>query len=188
MWKRHRITPRMILSDSNDFREKRLKKTDMQLWILFPLAITLHNLEEAIWLPGWSQHARRFQRPVQTGEFRFAVSIITLMAYLSYFLALKFPETWFWNHLFHGFLGVMIVNTFVPHLASTILLRRYSPGLASGLLLLTPINSIILTQSILSGRITLPNLLWSVLAVGLMLISLIPLLFKLGRSISKQVE
>jgi len=160
----------------------------MHLWILFPLAITLHNLEEAIWLPGWSQHARRFHSPVQTGEFRFAVTVITLLAYLSTFLALKFPETSIWNHFFHGFLGAMIVNTFVPHLASTIFLRRYSPGLASGLLLLTPISSIILNQSIMSGRVTLPNLLLSVFAVGLMLISLIPLLFKLGRSISKQVE
>lgn len=160
----------------------------MHLWILFPLAITLHNLEEAIWLPGWSHHAGRFHRPVQTGEFRFAVAMITLLAYLSFFLVVKFPEAWVWNHLFHGFLGAMIVNTFVPHLASTILLRRYSPGLASGLLLLTPINSIILAQSIMSGRVTLPNLLWSVFAVGLMLVSLIPLLFKIGSSISKQVK
>jgi hypothetical protein len=26
------------------------------LW-MFPVAVTLHNLEEAVWLPAWSQHA-----------------------------------------------------------------------------------------------------------------------------------
>jgi hypothetical protein len=39
---------------------------------LFPLVVTLHNTEEAIWLPAWSQHAGTWHVPVGPGEFRFA--------------------------------------------------------------------------------------------------------------------
>ena len=31
---------------------------------LFALVVTLHNLEEAIWLPDWSQTAGRWHSPV----------------------------------------------------------------------------------------------------------------------------
>ena len=31
----------------------------------FPMAITLHNLEEALWLPQRSDHAKPFHKPVE---------------------------------------------------------------------------------------------------------------------------
>ena len=34
------------------------------LVVLFCFAITLHNLEEAIWLPKWSQQPSKFQKAV----------------------------------------------------------------------------------------------------------------------------
>jgi len=39
--------------------------------IFFCFAITLHNLEEAVWLPQWSQIGSSFQKPVTPGEFHF---------------------------------------------------------------------------------------------------------------------
>ena len=54
--------------------------------LFFCLAITLHNLEEALWLPQWSQIGSAFQRPVSSNEFHFAVLIITALAYLISFL------------------------------------------------------------------------------------------------------
>lgn len=56
---------------------------DFYLVALFCIAITLHNIEEAIWLPEWSQQASMFHKPVTPGEFRFAVTVITMLAYLS---------------------------------------------------------------------------------------------------------
>lgn len=161
---------------------------DVSLWVFFPLAITLHNLEEALWLPKWSKYAKQFHAPIEANEFHFAVIIVTILAYLSSFLALAFPSMPLWKYTFHGFLGAMILNTFIPHLVSTIILRRYSPGLATGLLLLVPINSLILYQSVMSGSVTLPNLILSVFAVATILLSLLPLLFRIGRMVAKQVE
>lgn len=52
---------------------------------IFCFAITLHNIEEAIWLPEWSQQSSKFQKPVTSNEFHFAVIVITMLAYLSAF-------------------------------------------------------------------------------------------------------
>ena len=40
---------------------------------LFPVAFTLHNIEEALWLPAFSKSAGKFQKPVNTFEYEFAV-------------------------------------------------------------------------------------------------------------------
>jgi hypothetical protein len=160
----------------------------LSLWVFFPIAITLHNLEEAIWLSKWSKHAKRFHKPVEANVFYFAVIFVTILAYLTTFLAVAFPSSWFWKYVFHGFLGAMILNTFVPHLASTIILRKYSPGLITGLFLLIPVNSIILYQSVMIGQIKLTDLMFSILIVSIVLLSLLPLFFKIGEHLVKQVE
>ena len=57
-------------------------------YFLFLVAITLHNLEEAVFLPDWSQQAGRWHRPVEKIPFRFAVLVLTLLAYLCAYLGL----------------------------------------------------------------------------------------------------
>lgn len=160
----------------------------VSLWLFFPIAITLHNLEEAIWLPAWTKHAKQFHKPIESNVFYFAVIFVTILAYLSTFLAIAFPSSWLWKYIFHGFLGAMILNTIFPHLVSTIILRRYSPGLITGLFLLLPINSIILYQSVMLGHIKLTDLMISILVVSLALLSFLPLFFKIGEQLAKQME
>ncbi len=160
----------------------------ISLWVFFPLAITLHNFEEAIWLPKWSKYAKQFHKPIEANEFYFAVIFVTILAYLSTFLAIAFQSSWLWNHIFYGFLGAMILNTFVPHLVSTIILRKYSPGLATGLFLLVPINSVILYQSVMLGHIKLLDLTLSILVVSFTLLSLLPVFFKIGKKLADQMN
>ncbi|KXK11978.1 MAG: hypothetical protein UZ14_CFX002002558 [Chloroflexi bacterium OLB14] len=160
----------------------------VSLWLMFPIVITLHNLEEAIWLPAWSKHAKKFHKPIEANVFYFAVIFVTILAYLSTFLAIAFPSSWLWKYIFHGFLGAMVLNTIFPHLISTVILRRYSPGLVTGFFLLTPINSIILYQSVMLGYIKLPDLIISILIVSLTLLSFLPLFFKIGEQLASQME
>jgi hypothetical protein len=155
------------------------------IWLLFPIVITLHNLEEAIWLPKWSQHASRFHRPVKPGEFHFAVLCVTILAYLSTYLAMTFPAVWIWKQLFFGFLGAMILNTFVPHLFATIILKRYCPGLLTGLLLLIPINATIIYRAIATGDIQWLELVFSTLVVGIILLAALPVFFQIGKKLAE---
>lgn len=119
---------------------------DFYLVALFCFAITLHNMEEAVWLPKWSQQASKFHKPVTPSEFHFAVFVITMLAYLSAFYFFYKPASELAKWFFIGFLGSMIVNAIFPHLIATILMKKYAPGLLTGLFLNIPINSFIIVQ------------------------------------------
>ncbi len=158
---------------------------DNYLLLFFPLAITLHNIEEALWLPQWSKQAGRFHRPVETTEFRFAVLIITAMAYIATFLMLVFPDVIIVNRFFYGFLGAMTVNVLFPHLAASIFLRKYAPGLLTGLLLNVPIGAMLIYQAVSKNILTFPDVIGATIIVGLVLIALILVLFRLGQILIK---
>jgi hypothetical protein len=153
------------------------------IWLFFPIAITLHNAEEAVWLPKWSQHAKGFHKPVESNEFLFAVLVVTILAYLSTFLAIAFPSVWLWKQIFFGFLGAMILNVFIPHLLATVILRKYSPGLLTGLFLVIPVNSTILYQAIAGGNLRCSELAFSTVIVAVILLSSLPWLFLLGKKL-----
>ncbi|MCG7410501.1 HXXEE domain-containing protein [Paenibacillus sp. ACRRX] len=158
------------------------------LIILFLFAITLHNLEEAIWLPAWSNDASKYHKPVGKNEFHFAVICITALAYLSAFFYLYNPDSLLAKYILSGFLGSMLLNAIFPHLLVTILQKRYAPGLLTGILLNIPINGFILYRFIKSNEITLTEVIFSTLLVAVLLVGLIPVLFRIGKSITNQYE
>ena len=154
------------------------------LVIFFCFAITLHNIEEAIWLPKWSQQSSKFQKSVTPSEFHFAVIVITTLAYLSAFIYLLIPESDFAKWIFIGFLGSMILNVIFPHLIATVLMKKYAPGLFTGVLLNIPINSLIIYQMFEGDLILWKELIISTLIIGISLLALIPLMFKISGKIS----
>ncbi len=154
------------------------------LVVLFCFAITLHNIEEAIWLPRWSQTSSQFQKPITTSEFHFAVIVIIILAYLAAFSYLYIPESNLTKWIFIGFLGSMIFNAIFPHLVATVLMKKYAPGLLTGLLLNIPINSLVIYQMFAKNLIVWKELILSTLVIGIILVALIPLLFKVGGKIS----
>ncbi|NKZ31720.1 HXXEE domain-containing protein [Ureibacillus thermosphaericus] len=151
-------------------------------------AITFHNKEEAVWLPKWSQQTSKFHKPVTPSEFHFAVFVITMLAYLSafYFFYNQASELAKW--FFIGFLGSIIVNAIFPHLITTILMKKYAPRLITGLFLNIPFNLFIIVQMFLNHYITWKELIISTIAVGSLLLALIPLLFKVGGRIASSRE
>lgn len=148
--------------------------------LFFCLAITLHNIEEAIWLPSWSQSSYALQQPVSSNEFHFAVILITVLAYLVAFCFIEFSHSRLAKYAFTGFLGSMIFNAFFPHLLSTIIMQAYAPGLITGLLLIVPINIFILYQLHKKHIVKLNAIFISTIIVGALLLLLIPVLFHLS--------
>ena len=153
----------------------------MLIW-LFVAAVILHNLEEALLLPVWSQTAGGWVRPVGAPEFRFAVVILTLAAVMAAILAASGSPTG--TYVLAGYALAMVVNTFVPHLALTIAQRRYAPGTATGLALILPAGTALLATDLQSGRLALGTFLWSGPLVTLTMLASIPILFAIGRRLS----
>lgn len=154
------------------------------LWIFFSIAITLHNIEEAVWLPKWSQNASKFHKKVDSNEFIFAVIVITMLAYLATFLFIAYPHSWLIKDIYFGFIGAMVLNSVFPHLIASVALRRYMPGLITGMFLMLPIDLILIIRGFSYNLVTMNEVIISTLLVGGFTLLLIPMLFKLGRKIN----
>ncbi|MBN1473062.1 MAG: HXXEE domain-containing protein [Syntrophaceae bacterium] len=117
--------------------------------LLFLLGFSLHNIEEALWLPKWSKHARKYHKEVSPSEFRFAVIIVTAIGYLLTFQYFLFGSAHSAaKYIYLGFILMMVVNVFFPHLIATIVLKKYAPGLITGILLNAPCGIYILFKNI----------------------------------------
>ncbi|MBK8456944.1 MAG: HXXEE domain-containing protein [Phyllobacteriaceae bacterium] len=150
----------------------------------FVAATTLHNLEEAIWLPAWSRRAGRWHAPVGAAEFRFAVLALTLTAALVAGLAqFQGPES-IGVYLLAGYALAMLLNVLVPHLGATIAMRRYMPGTATALLFNLPAAAFVVSTAFREGWISTPTFYWAGPAVVLAIMASIPALFSLGRRLT----
>lgn len=128
---------------------------------LFALAITIHNLEEALWLPKWSQRAGRWHHPVGVREFRFAVGVLTGLAYLAAYLSVVGGKETVGAYFVAGYALAMLMNVLFPHLLSTVIMRRYAPGTATALLLNLPITVLLLGRGFQHGYIQLSTFIWA---------------------------
>jgi len=91
---------------------------------LFPIAITVHNLEEATWLSGWSQNVVRWHPPVGRYELWFAVGVLTALAYVLMALSIRHGKRSLATYLFVGYAFAMLLNVIMPHLISSLFLHR----------------------------------------------------------------
>ena len=112
---------------------------------LFALAVTLHNLEEALWLPAWSKTAGRWHVAVGAAEFRFAVIALTLFGYICVGLAVAGSRLG--ACLVGGYALAMAFNAVIPHGLATLVMRRYMPGTATAILFLLPTALLLLRSA-----------------------------------------
>lgn len=148
---------------------------------LFALAITLHNLEEALLLPAWSQRAGRWHHPLGAGEFRFTVVVLTVFAYIAAWLAVIHGKESMGAYLLAGYALTMLLNVLFPHVVATVVMRRYAPGTLTALLLNLPVTLLLLHRGFQDGYIHSQRFMWvgPLVVVGIMVS--IPVLFALGR-------
>ncbi len=148
----------------------------------FVVAVTIHNLEEALYLPAWSRVEGRFHRPVGAAEFRFAVIVLTSLAAACAIAATAGSVVGL--YLLCGSALAMALNVFVPHVAATIALRRYMPGTATGLLVVLPVCSMLLWDAFHTRLIEPMTFAWSAPLVVIVIVGMIPPLFWIGRKLS----
>lgn len=149
--------------------------------LLFLMSYTFHNIEEGLWLPKWSKYAERFHPPVAGNEFHFALIVVTLIGYILTFLFLVLGTTnEIVKYLYLGFVLMMSFNAIFPHLIATVALKRYAPGLLTGVFLNLPLGLYLIFVRY-GTQIELCKLFTGFVAITLVtLLSLRPL-FKLGK-------
>jgi hypothetical protein len=151
---------------------------------LFPIVVTLHNAEEAIWLPGWSKRAVLWHSPVSPGSFRFSVAVLTVLAFVITWLSAELGKQTVWTYLAFGCMVVTLANVLIPHVALTVALRSYMPGVATGVVLNLPVLSLLVVMALKEGYVSGAKAAeYSVGVAGLLLL-FIPALFKSGKALN----
>ena len=147
--------------------------------LVFALAVTVHNLEEWIWLPGF-QGPPAF-RPPSAFSFRFAVAVITLLFWaVPAGMALGISL----DPVLAGFSAAMIFNAAIPHLAASVWFRRYHPGTATAWLLVVP-AALYALAVVGPHRLKEPSFAFGA-AAGLLALGVsVPLLIGVGRHVER---
>jgi hypothetical protein len=124
---------------------------------MFPVAVTLHNGEEAIFMPGWiSTHSNQLRLQPRPGSIWFGLLLATLAAWAVTVLSTRKGKESVWTYLLFGGAATMLINVFVPHIPATLLFEQYTPGIVTAVLLNLPVMSILLYKAVedhwVSGR------------------------------------
>jgi hypothetical protein len=100
---------------------------------LFPIAVALHNGEEALSLPAWAiRHAHQLPlQPPRAGEIRMALLVLTAAAFAVTYLSARNGKQSLWAYLLFGSIVAMLVNVFVPHVPASLVFRSYTPGVVT---------------------------------------------------------
>ena len=137
--------------------------------------ITLHNIEEALWLTEWQiKNMPNIRKNPKKENFIFAVLGITILGYLTAGLFMLYPDKIYFQYAFIGFIGAMLINAIIPHLLLTIIYRKYCPGVFTGCFLLMPFHIIFLINATNNG-LGIIEIIIATLIVGLILLISIPL-------------
>lgn len=153
------------------------------LW-LFPIVVTLHNVEEAIWLPGWSKRAVLWHRSVTPGSFRFAVAVLTVLAFAITWLSAESGKQTVWTYLVFGCMVVTLANVLIPHIVLTVALRSYVPGLATAVVLNLPVLSLLVVLALREGYVSSWKAAAYSVGVAGLVMAVIPALFKMGKALN----
>jgi hypothetical protein len=113
---------------------------DRLLWLV-PIFFALHNLEEAPFMENWSKRLPLKIHPtVSTRQFVIAVTFLTLGGFLVAYFGLEYLADQTGYLIVLGIQAILLVNAFVPHIASTIRFRMYSPGVVTAILITLPFS------------------------------------------------
>jgi hypothetical protein len=147
-----------LLQNLNEIKYEKL------IWIL-AISETIHNIEEAIWLPDLFQSKNILHSLVSPFEFRFATIIITLLIYwiIYYFVQYKNNLS---RYLMCGTLFMILFNVFMPHIIASVLLLKYVSGIISGIILNIPVTFYLLRRGFKEGIFEIKSLIIGSIAFG----------------------
>ena len=106
-----------------------------QFYFLFPALFMLHELEEIIWMPAF---VKKLSAQFPGNRFLayytpFAFNSIVLEQFLILLLSL-FLSYWYSNYTIYATIVIAYIYHVFGHLIQTIVLRKYVPGLFTGIL------------------------------------------------------
>jgi hypothetical protein len=143
----------------------------MLLWLV-PVFLTIHNLEEALLMPGFIERRnasipgpmREIIPPVTYKQFLLSLAIITIIPYL---IALFWLSRRWAVYLLVCLQVVMLINV-LAHTLMALFLRGYAPGLLTALTINLPFSLYLLKRAVDEKWMTGKAVAW-MFPVGLLI-------------------
>ncbi|MGB5555166.1 MAG: HXXEE domain-containing protein [Flavobacteriaceae bacterium] len=156
-------------------------KLSTLIWML-PFAFALHNLEEIFGMEKWTKSIPSFiHKPVTTRQFGVAVTLFTVLGFVIVFAKGFYQTEKQYHFAIAAFAGMLWLNVFLPHLFATLYLKKYAPGVITGLVLNLPLATLILLKMDTNALLTLKELFFAIMIGGIIGIALAGLFLKIGR-------
>jgi len=120
---------------------------------LFPIAVTLHNAEEALSMPRWVS-AHRSHLPAllpshpEVAKLWLGWLVLTGVAFAVTCLSARHGKGSVWAFLLFGYVAAMLANVFIPHIPATLAFAEYTPGVVTAVLVNLPLMSLLLFQAV----------------------------------------
>ena len=159
---------------------------DRVLWLV-PIFMTIHNLEEAPFMERWSrQLPMKLPFSITTRQFVIAVTFITIAGFIITYVGLEYlaNQTGYWLVL--GMQAILLFNAFIPHIATTIRFRMYSPGVITAVLIMLPFSFYLFRRAFDENILTW-NQFWIMLGIAPFAAGIIAFLsLQIGKALDKK--
>ncbi len=121
--------------------------------ILFGVGVTLHNLEEAVYLPAWFRSNLTLVFEPNRKIYWIVTSLVSIVIWIPIVGVCVSPDRHFQSVL-SGFALLMAINAVLPHLALSFIKRSYSPGTATGMLFNLPLGVLLIRGQLSAAAIS----------------------------------
>lgn len=115
---------------------------------LFGIGVTLHNLEEAVFLASWNRAHLKWWFTPNSKIYWALTSLVSVVIWVAVVGVRVSPESTHWQCALAGFAMAMAINAVLPHFVISIVKRSYSPGAGTGMLLNLPLGILLVHEQL----------------------------------------
>ena len=158
---------------------------DRLLWLV-PIFLTIHNIEEAPFMESWSKRLPlKLPLTLTTRQFVIAVTVITIAGFMITYLGVEYLANQTGYLLVLGMQALLLFNAFVPHIATTIRFRMYSPGVITAVLIMLPFSFYLFRRAIAENILSL-NQFWIMLGIAPFAVGIIAVVsLQIGKALDR---
>jgi hypothetical protein len=156
------------------------------LWLV-PIFLTIHNLEEAPFMEKWYKRLPiKIPLTITTRQFVIAVTFITLSGFILTYLGVEYLANQTGYLLVLGMQAILLFNAFVPHIATTIRFRIYSPGVITAILIMLPFSYYLFRRAFDENILSWPQF-WIMLGIAPFAVAIIAFIsLQIGKAFDKK--
>jgi hypothetical protein len=112
--------------------------------ILFGIGVTLHNLEEAMFLADWTRSHLKLWFEPNRRIYWALTSLVSIVIWIPVVGVCVSKESSCFQNALSGFALAMAINAVLPHFMISLVKHSYSPGVGTGMLFNLPLGVLLI--------------------------------------------